>query len=278
MADQWYYAKGNTKYGPLSGGELKQLADSGELNSADLVWKTGMENWQSASSIKGLFTEPHVPRTHSTSEPPPPRKIQPPSPPPPLAPKATGNRQRTRYRRIRQELFAAVTTKSKELAEKAIDAANHYQAKRQEQASATTPEPNDRSVEEPLPTATNRDTETTLTGQKPIPKWAKWTATGGCVALVSMCLFCGLIGALVDALGGGTDMGISQEVFLRPTPTLDIESVMTDSGVPLRRNRKMNSCESGGQERTICLQRVALQTNLQAYFCSAAIRRIRRKA
>ena len=55
MASHWYYAKGSTKHGPLSGRDVKQLADSGELLPDDLVWKTGMADWQPAQTVSGLF-------------------------------------------------------------------------------------------------------------------------------------------------------------------------------------------------------------------------------
>jgi len=55
MASHWYYANGNTKHGPLSGRDIKQLADSGELQPVDLVWKTGMADWQPAQTVSGLF-------------------------------------------------------------------------------------------------------------------------------------------------------------------------------------------------------------------------------
>jgi hypothetical protein len=55
MSQEWYYAQNNQKRGPVSAGQLKQLADSGQLRPSDLVWKQGLPNWVAASSLKGLF-------------------------------------------------------------------------------------------------------------------------------------------------------------------------------------------------------------------------------
>ncbi len=52
---EWYYARNNQRLGPVSMEQLKQLAASGQLSPADLVWKDGMANWAAASTIAGLF-------------------------------------------------------------------------------------------------------------------------------------------------------------------------------------------------------------------------------
>ena len=54
MADQWYYTEQGQRKGPISEEELKQLASSGQLKPADLVWKQGMASWGPASSVEGL--------------------------------------------------------------------------------------------------------------------------------------------------------------------------------------------------------------------------------
>ena len=56
MADrQWNYAKSGQSLGPVSGKQLKQLADSGQLVATDLVWTDGMSAWAAASKVPGLF-------------------------------------------------------------------------------------------------------------------------------------------------------------------------------------------------------------------------------
>ena len=57
MKQEWFYAKGGKKHGPVSGAELKQLASSGQLLPDDMVKKEGIVKWASARSIKGLFPE-----------------------------------------------------------------------------------------------------------------------------------------------------------------------------------------------------------------------------
>ncbi len=56
MAAEWYYAKGNQKFGPVESAELRRLASASVLLPEDLVWKEGQPKWVRASSIKGLFT------------------------------------------------------------------------------------------------------------------------------------------------------------------------------------------------------------------------------
>jgi hypothetical protein len=59
MADvQWYYARNDQQFGPVSAAELKQLADSGRLAPDDLLWREGMDAWATAVNLRGLFDEP----------------------------------------------------------------------------------------------------------------------------------------------------------------------------------------------------------------------------
>jgi len=51
----WYYAKGQTRLGPVSGQQLKELAGSGQLQPGDLVWQAGMPQWAPAGNVPGLF-------------------------------------------------------------------------------------------------------------------------------------------------------------------------------------------------------------------------------
>jgi hypothetical protein len=56
MAGDWHYTASGQRHGPISSVELKQLAATGQISPADLVWKEGLANWVAASSIKGLFS------------------------------------------------------------------------------------------------------------------------------------------------------------------------------------------------------------------------------
>lgn len=51
----WWYAKGDKRFGPYSTSELKGAATAGQIASTDLIWKEGMDNWLTASSVKGLI-------------------------------------------------------------------------------------------------------------------------------------------------------------------------------------------------------------------------------
>ena len=55
MAQEWYYLLDGEQRGPVSGGELKQLAAAGKLRPNDKVKKEGMPGWVAASQVKGLF-------------------------------------------------------------------------------------------------------------------------------------------------------------------------------------------------------------------------------
>ncbi len=52
---EWYYARDDKQQGPVSAGELKQLASRGEVRPDDLVWREGMDDWVEARNVKGLF-------------------------------------------------------------------------------------------------------------------------------------------------------------------------------------------------------------------------------
>jgi hypothetical protein len=51
----WHYSREGKKHGPVSSAELQGLARKGLLSPEDLVWKEGMEKWEKAGRLKGLF-------------------------------------------------------------------------------------------------------------------------------------------------------------------------------------------------------------------------------
>jgi hypothetical protein len=63
MADQWYFAWGQHKFGPFTTLEMKELAASGRLQPADTVWKEGVETGVLASRVKNLFPNRNPPST-----------------------------------------------------------------------------------------------------------------------------------------------------------------------------------------------------------------------
>ena len=54
---EWHYSKDGEKTGPVSAGDLRQLASDGTLLPDDMVWKEGWADWKPAKSIKGLFPQ-----------------------------------------------------------------------------------------------------------------------------------------------------------------------------------------------------------------------------
>lgn len=54
---EWHYSVGGQKHGPVTTGELRRLAKSGQLAEGDLVWKEGMSEWRPAARVKGLLPE-----------------------------------------------------------------------------------------------------------------------------------------------------------------------------------------------------------------------------
>jgi hypothetical protein len=54
MAD-WYYAKDGERHGPVTSAQLRQMAQSGELQPNDMVFKEGGTQWIVASSVNNLF-------------------------------------------------------------------------------------------------------------------------------------------------------------------------------------------------------------------------------
>jgi uncharacterized RDD family membrane protein YckC len=77
MAEEWFVGRNGQQSGPFSPAQLRQMAASGQVSMGDLVWKEGLSNWVSASSIRGLFPEGgQVPATPSAR--PGPRPVAPP--------------------------------------------------------------------------------------------------------------------------------------------------------------------------------------------------------
>jgi sarcosine oxidase delta subunit len=69
----WYYSRDGRELGPIALVALKTMADTAQLAPTDLVWKTGMAEWQTAATA-GLFprgTPPHLIPKPVVSIPPP---------------------------------------------------------------------------------------------------------------------------------------------------------------------------------------------------------------
>jgi hypothetical protein len=73
MESVWYYARGGAQTGPVSFGDLKTAAASGQLGAEDLVWREGTAEWVPARTVAGLFPAPAAPPAAIPNPPPPPR-------------------------------------------------------------------------------------------------------------------------------------------------------------------------------------------------------------
>nr|WP_311463450.1 DUF805 domain-containing protein [uncultured Ottowia sp.] len=71
----WWYAVGQEKFGPCTGGELARLARKGVVMPDTLVWREGMTEWVRASKLTKLWeraTQPPAPHASEQLPPPPP--------------------------------------------------------------------------------------------------------------------------------------------------------------------------------------------------------------
>ena len=70
--EEWFYLIGDEEVGPVSSGDLKQLAANGTLAPDDVVWKQDWPERRRARSIKGLFraSAPEVPKPPLDRRPP----------------------------------------------------------------------------------------------------------------------------------------------------------------------------------------------------------------
>jgi hypothetical protein len=60
MANQWYFAWDDHKFGPFSALQLQELAVLGRLQPSDIVWKNDMEKGVVAEKVQHLFGHPPV--------------------------------------------------------------------------------------------------------------------------------------------------------------------------------------------------------------------------
>ena len=71
MAAEYYYAKDQQKYGPITEADLRHLASVGQIVPTDLIWTHGMLNWEIAATLHGLFAAvsgpPPLPPTNAVS-------------------------------------------------------------------------------------------------------------------------------------------------------------------------------------------------------------------
>jgi hypothetical protein len=81
MASQWYYGERENRQGPFSDQQLRALADQGQIQPTDTIWKEGVEQGIPAHRVKNLL----VPGAAPASPPAPPAATTLASPPPETA-------------------------------------------------------------------------------------------------------------------------------------------------------------------------------------------------
>ncbi|MEM7619649.1 MAG: AsmA family protein [Pseudomonadota bacterium] len=52
---EWYLARDNKRYGPVSEDELSEYFRSGHIQGTDLLWREGFENWVKAEALTSFF-------------------------------------------------------------------------------------------------------------------------------------------------------------------------------------------------------------------------------
>lgn len=52
---KWYFKKNGVSHGPIDSTQLRQLAETGQLEPNDPVRRDDMQSWATAGKIKGLF-------------------------------------------------------------------------------------------------------------------------------------------------------------------------------------------------------------------------------
>ena len=57
MASNWYFARQGQQFGPVSSGQLREMARTRQVLPTDLIWKQGMDKWVAAASIQDLFQQ-----------------------------------------------------------------------------------------------------------------------------------------------------------------------------------------------------------------------------
>jgi hypothetical protein len=83
MADEWFYGRNESRLGPFSSAQLRELASAGKIEPTDTVWKAGIEKGVLAHKVKNLFPSAEVapPPEPPTVPPPPPTALPPPEVP-----------------------------------------------------------------------------------------------------------------------------------------------------------------------------------------------------
>ena len=87
MGLEWLYEKNNLRRGPVPSGELKKLAESGEITPETPIWREGLAEWVKAGAVRGLFAtaSPTAAQSQPAAPAPPVASAAPPQPSPQYA-------------------------------------------------------------------------------------------------------------------------------------------------------------------------------------------------
>src|SRR5581483_1464539 len=90
MADQWYFAWDNHKFGPFSATQLRELAEQGRIQPTDTVWNGESGSGVPAAKVRNLFASLPAPDLTAADSAglPQPTVIESPAPPRPADPSA----------------------------------------------------------------------------------------------------------------------------------------------------------------------------------------------
>ena len=69
MASQWFYRVMGKQVGPISGAELRTLAQRGAISADTPVRKAPDGAWAPADRVKGLFAAPPIPKNRALPKP-----------------------------------------------------------------------------------------------------------------------------------------------------------------------------------------------------------------
>ena len=58
MTGQYFFAHGETKHGPYTADQMRDLATAGTIQRTDLVWQEGMKQRFQAAQVQFLFEDP----------------------------------------------------------------------------------------------------------------------------------------------------------------------------------------------------------------------------
>jgi hypothetical protein len=100
MTEQWFYGVGGERQGPVSGRQLRELAEEGRIQPADTIWKEGVAEGVPAYQVKNLFGPEVTPPEAAPAAPAGTETAEPEQAAPPPAERRPQQQERKTYRAI----------------------------------------------------------------------------------------------------------------------------------------------------------------------------------